>query len=245
MKTAANWLVGLWLTLVSVALYPGLVAALAYAGLNALNASREGAPRTPWGRLLDRVAIACRRGAVNRYSLPVLGKSIFEEIRQHAAEIEAEETAKLRALSAAEAQAADRPSRPGFAVVDTLAAIAWVVVLGLGAVAAFAGCSPTLPVDLYRGAGTGVAVTAAAGREVALLEARDCLSKPSRGEAELCLQSWRARWAPIAQAWQGAAARAQSLAHVERTVLAQLEARYPSSARADGAAADASEGGAQ
>lgn len=105
------------------------------------------------------------------------------------------------------------------------------MVLGVAAVglaACLGGCSPTLPADLYRGVGTGVAVTASGGREVALLEARDCLARSSRAEAELCLAPWRARWAPIAQAWQGAASRAQSLAAVVSSVNAALERRWPS-----------------
>lgn len=107
----------------------------------------------------------------------------------------------------------------------------------LGLAACLGGCSPTLPADLYRGVGIGVAVTAAGGRELALLEARECLSKPSRGEAEACLVPWRARWSSIAQAWQGAAARSQSLAHVVESVDAQLERRWP--AMDAGAPADA------
>ena len=124
----------------------------------------------------------------------------------------------------------------GVAVALLGASAAWakikgVAVLGVAAVglaACLGGCSPTLPADLYRGVGTGVAVTASGGREVALLEARDCLARSSRAEAESCLAPWRARWAPIAQAWQGAASRAQSLAAVVSSVNAALERRWPS-----------------
>lgn len=88
-------------------------------------------------------------------------------------------------------------------------------------------CSATLPVDLYAGVGTGVAVTARGGKELALLEARRCLDRPTRSEASACLAPWRERWSQIAVSWQGAASSAQSLAHVVRTVDGMLERRFP------------------
>jgi hypothetical protein len=131
------------------------------------------------------------------------------------------------------------PASPGYSeqlLLVVIGGITLVVFLG----AALTGCSPTLPADLYRGVGIGVAVTAAGGRELALLEARECLAKPSRSEAEACLVPWRARWSSIAQAWQGAASRSQSLAHVVASVDAQLERRWP--AMDAGGAADAAAG---
>lgn len=178
-----------------------------------INARSKG-PAAGWfARFVDALAIRTRRGAKNEgWSLPLFGRSVFEAV--------------LDASASRETEAPPPPSEPGFAERGVLAVVAGVAMLALG-VALLTGCSPTLPADLYRGVGTGVAVTASGGREVALLEARDCLARESRTEAEACLLPWRARWAPIAQAWQGAASRAQSLAHVVASVDAALERRWP------------------
>lgn len=183
-----------------------------------INARSKG-PAAGWfARFVDALAIRTRQGAKNEgWSLPLFGRSVFEAV--------------LDASASRETEAPPPPSEPGFAERGVLAGVAGVAMLALAMLALgmllLTGCSPTLPADLYRGVGTGVAVTASGGREVALLEARDCLARESRTEAEACLLPWRARWAPIAQAWQGAASRAQSLAHVVASVDAALERRWP------------------
>jgi hypothetical protein len=203
-----------------VLLHPEAVVSAALAVLSVIvgatiaNARAQGAPESWPERFVDRLAVRTRANASNAgWSWPIVGKSIFE--------------AAIDASAPRETQPPPLPpSEPGFVERSILLVVGGVAALALG-VMLLAGCSPTLPADLYRGVGTGVAVTAAGGREVALLEARDCLAKASRAEAEACLLPWRARWAPIAQAWQGAASRSQSLAAVVVSVDAALERRWP------------------
>lgn len=204
------------------------LSALLYLALNVVNARVpvEKRQSSVWYAILDALAIATQKGSESRASWPVVGRSIAKDV----------------AAAVVPKPEGPPPSEPGFAERGVLAIIGGVAMLALG-VLLLTGCSPTLPADLYRGVGTGVAVTASGGREVALLEARDCLARESRTEAEACLLPWRARWAPIAQAWQGAASRAQSLAHVVSSVNAALERRWP--AMDAGAAVVVDAGGAE
>jgi hypothetical protein len=203
-----------WVLLHPEAVVSAALAVLAVVGATVANARAKGAPESWLERFVDRLAVRTRANASNAgWSWPIVGKSIFE--------------AAIDASAPRETQPPPLPpSEPGFVERSILLVVGGVAALALG-VMLLAGCSPTLPADLYRGVGTGVAVTAAGGREVALLEARDCLAKASRAEAEACLLPWRARWAPIAQAWQGAASRSQSLAAVVVSVDAALERRWP------------------
>lgn len=205
---------------------PAEVLGALYLVLNVVNSripveKREGSTLY---KLLDALCVATQKGAASKASWPVVGRSIARDVAVSM-------TIKPESKD-------PPPASPGYAEQRVLSVIAGAALVGALALA-LSGCSPTLPADLYRGVGVGVAVTASGGRELALLEARECLAKPSRSEAEACLVPWRGRWSAIAQAWQGAASRAQSLAHVVASVDAQLERRWPAMDAGVAPAADA------
>lgn len=220
-------LLNLWAWVVA---HPAETLGALYVALNALNASLpvERRESSRLARVLDALCIVTRRGSENATSWPVVGRSIARD---------------LVTLSIAPPNPEHKKGAAGFSEALLLHWVAGGAALALcvyALTACLSGCSPTLPADLYRGVGIGVAVTAAGGRELALLEARECLAKPSRFEAEACLVPWRARWSSIGHAWQGAASRAQALAHVVASVDAQLERRWPAmDAGTGGAAGDA------
>lgn len=206
-----------------------LVAAVAaYLWINIRNARTpiERQKDSPIAAILDRLAMATMKGAITHFSAPgARSKSPEEIVREIARDTMAPPPASD---VPAPTDASGVRSRPGFAAIGLMKLLAAVFVLVVFPLA-LVRCTPTLPADMYRGAGTVVAVTASGGREVALLHARECVDKPTRAEAEACLVTWRATWTPIGVAWQGAASRAQSLAHIVRTVDAMLERRFPAS----------------
>jgi len=196
-------------------LVSALLALLAYLVLN-LAVARTPIERragSPWLKLLDRLATVTMRGAVNRTSAPLLGRSIADEAQDAASEVLAKSV----------------PGKPrdegGFALGPVLRFVAAIAVLALPAFALLR-CSPAPGADILRYTGTVAAVTAAAGREAALLEARACLDAPTRIAADPCLVAWRGRWAPVGQAWVGAGARAQSLSAIVAHVEAMAARRY-------------------
>lgn len=87
-------------------------------------------------------------------------------------------------------------------------------------------CTPSLPRDALRHVGAGAAITASAGRDLALREAAECLDESDRVRADRCVAEWRERWLAVAHAWAQAGARAQSFGAVIRSVEAAHERRW-------------------
>lgn len=123
-----------------------------------------------------------------------------------------------------EDQRDDRRSERGSIEHDALAVIA-VSALAVCA-ALLCDCTPALPRDALRHIGAGVAITASAGRDLALREAAECLEERDRARADRCVAEWRERWIAVAQAWAQAGARAQSLGAVIQSVEAAHERRW-------------------
>lgn len=80
MSTVHQLYAALVVALASLVSVPGLIAGIVYLVLNAINSRLDGVPDTRPERILDRLVIVTRAGAVNRASLPILGKSLFDEV---------------------------------------------------------------------------------------------------------------------------------------------------------------------
>lgn len=139
----------------------GLIASIA--ALSIYNATQSGKPASLLARAVDRIAARTRADAANKgWSIPVLGRSVFEEIQSMKAEAEAKAKADAeraahtpsRAPSPATgteptgAPSGVRSSEPGFATVGVLRSITAVIAIVacvVGPVLSLASCAGTAP----------------------------------------------------------------------------------------------------
>jgi len=127
--------------IVSAVLVPGSLSAILYAVANFAN-RRLGKPsdeRSFVGfldRLLDRIVVTTRQGSINKWSVPVLGTSLFRDVVDTIAEADHEQRETV-----APEPPRDRPSSSGFADIRALIAVAAIVpFLAIVGAAALSAC---------------------------------------------------------------------------------------------------------
>lgn len=121
----------------------GLISSIA--ALSIYNARQRGKPVGILAVTVDRLAARTRADAANKgWSLPGIGKSIFDEVQLMKAEAEA----KANERAEQPKPDASRSSEPGFAsigVLRALAAVVAIVVCIVGPVLSLASCAGTAP----------------------------------------------------------------------------------------------------